>query len=47
MQYPVRPERMTYDDIDIQTARVKPVQQKVSSDCLVCRKQVEINTYLQ
>nr|XP_019922586.2 DNA-directed RNA polymerase III subunit RPC5 isoform X1 [Crassostrea gigas] len=33
LQYPVRPERMTYDDIDIQTARVKPVQQKLELEC--------------
>lgn len=29
-QYPVRPGRMTYDDVDIHSARVKPVQKKVN-----------------
>ncbi|XP_022319153.2 DNA-directed RNA polymerase III subunit RPC5-like [Crassostrea virginica] len=35
LQYPVRPQKMTYDEIDIHTARVKPVQKKVEIECSV------------
>ncbi|XP_062611114.1 DNA-directed RNA polymerase III subunit RPC5-like [Saccostrea cucullata] len=35
LQYPVRPGRMTYDDVDILAARVKPVQKKVEIEATI------------